>query len=132
LHELLSLPPEEALSHLQILDSRWDAAWREANPDMVKMITEGFGRQSEGSASRGSSLQLEARRHHDTADRLFDIRCPTLVCGGRYDGIAPPANLEFLAGRIPGARLELFDGGHLFFIQDPAGFPAMLGFLEGH
>jgi pimeloyl-ACP methyl ester carboxylesterase len=75
-------------------------------------------------------LQLEARRHHDTTARLDQIRCPTLVCGGRYDGIAPPANSEFLARTIPGARLDLFDGGHIFFLQDPAAFPATLDFLR--
>jgi pimeloyl-ACP methyl ester carboxylesterase len=53
------------------------------------------------------------------------------VCGGRFDGIAPPANSEFLAQAIPGAGLRLFDGGHIFFMQDPAAFPATLGFLRG-
>jgi 3-oxoadipate enol-lactonase len=53
------------------------------------------------------------------------------VCSGRYDGIAPPANGEFLAQKIPGARLQLFDGGHIFFLQDPAAFPAMFAFLRG-
>jgi 3-oxoadipate enol-lactonase len=130
----VGLPPEEALAHrLQILDTRWDAAWQADNPDTVKMITEGFlseqGGRSTGAPS-GLVLQLEARRHHDTADRLGQIRCPTLVCGGRYDGIAPPANSEFLARSIPGARLELFDGGHIFFMQDPAAFPAMVEFLQ--
>jgi hypothetical protein len=35
-----------------------------------------------------------------------------------------------LAQAIPGARLELFDGGHIFFMPDPAAFPAMAGFLR--
>jgi 3-oxoadipate enol-lactonase len=74
--------------------------------------------------------QLEARSHHDTAERLGQIRCPTFVCGGVYDGIAPPANSEFLARSIPGAELALFDGGHGFFMQDPAAIPAMLDFLR--
>ena len=101
---------------------------------MVQMISEGFQRFGEGGAGsdgpKGLTLQLEARRHHDTTDRLDQIRCPTFVCGGRYDGIAPPTNSEFLARAIPGARLELFDGGHIFFLQDSAAFPAMLGFLR--
>ena len=80
--------------------------------------------------ARGPRLQLEARRHHDTAERLGEIRCPTLVCGGRYDGIAPPANSEYLAALIPGARLEMFDGGHIFFLQDPAAMPAIVDFLS--
>ena len=56
--------------------------------------------------------------------------CPTLVCGGRFDGIAPPANSEYLAGAIPGARLALFDGGHIFFMQDPTAPPAIVRFLQ--
>jgi 3-oxoadipate enol-lactonase len=136
LHELVDVPPEEGLAlRLQLLDTRWDAAWREKNPDMVRMIGEGFqlsqvgGRVADG--PNGLLLQLEARRRHDTADRLGSIGCPTLVCGGRFDGIAPPENSEFLAQAIPGARLELFDGGHIFFMQEPTAFPAMLGFLRG-
>jgi 3-oxoadipate enol-lactonase len=94
------------------------------------MMSEGFRLQAQGSAAKGPSLQLEARRHHDAVDRLGSIRCPTLVCGGRFDGIAPPTNSEFLARHIPGAQLEFFDGGHIFFLQDPAALPAMLGFLR--
>ena len=51
------------------------------------------------------------------------------MCGGRFDGIAPPANSEFLARAIPGARLEMFDGGHGFFMQDPTAIPAIIAFL---
>ena len=51
------------------------------------------------------------------------------MCGGRFDGIAPPANSEFLARDIPGARLEMFDGGHGFFMQDAAAIPAIIAFL---
>jgi 3-oxoadipate enol-lactonase len=136
LHDLVDVDPAEGLAlRLQILDTRWDAAWREANPETVRMIAEGFqlfqagGQVSDG--PNGLRLQLEARRHHDTADRLGQIQCPTLVCSGRYDGIAPPANGEFLAQKIPGARLQLFDGGHIFFLQDPAAFPVMFEFLRG-
>jgi 3-oxoadipate enol-lactonase len=132
LHELADLPPDQAVRRFEILDTRWDAAWREANPDTVRMIMDGFQLAGGGGEQDavGPRLQLEARRGHDTSSRLGEIRCPTLVCGGRYDGIAPPANSEFLARSIPGAQLELFDGGHLFFLQDPAAFPAMIGFLH--
>jgi 3-oxoadipate enol-lactonase len=74
---------------------------------------------------------LAARAEHNTSRRLGAIACPTLVCGGRFDGIAPPANSEFLASAIPGAQLQLFDGGHAFFMQDPAALPAIVDFLSG-
>jgi 3-oxoadipate enol-lactonase len=137
LHELVDVPPDEGLARrLQLLDTRWDAAWQKANPETVQMFGEGFqlfqdgGRGMETDGPNGLVLQLQARAHHDTAERLGGIRCPTLVCGGRFDGIAPPENSEFLAQKIPGARLELFDGGHVFFMQDPAAFPTMVDFLR--
>ena len=133
LHELAAADPEarEAL-RFEILDTRWDAAWRAAHPDLVRLITAGMdGEGTEGLERPGTRLQLEARSHHDTARRLGAIACPTLVCGGRFDGIAPPANSAFLAGAIPGARLALFDGGHIFFMQDGAALPAMVRFLQG-
>jgi 3-oxoadipate enol-lactonase len=131
LHEFVGLEGDAYLNQrLQLLDTRWDAAWRAANPEMVAMIAEGFLSGQEGAGpGQGPMLQLEARSHHDTSARLGQICCPTLVCGGRYDGIAPAVNSQFLATTIPGAQLALFDGGHIFFMQDPTALPAMLDFL---
>lgn len=80
-------------------------------------------------AARGARLQLEARAHHDTWDRLAGVSHPTLVIGGRYDRQAPPENLERLTHRLPDARLVLCDGGHLFMIQDPTAWPTITAFL---
>jgi 3-oxoadipate enol-lactonase len=131
LHELTDLGSEErSAQRLEILDTRWDEAWRQAHPDMVALIGERMNLEGEdGKPSQGLVNQLAARADHDTSERLAAIACPTFVCGGRFDGIAPPANSEFLAGAIPGARLEMFDGGHAFFLQDPAAIPAVIDFL---
>ncbi|HUE07439.1 MAG TPA: alpha/beta fold hydrolase [Acidimicrobiales bacterium] len=131
LHELVGLDAQASLEkRFSLLDTRWDAAWRAENPEMVAMIAEGFQLGGpDGGPAEGALLQLEARSHHDTSARLKQIGCPTLVCGGRYDGLAPPANSEFLAATIPGAELAFFDGGHIFMMQDPAALPAMLDFL---
>src|ERR1700722_1691518 len=120
---------------IEMMDNRWDAARRSERAAEYKMMVDamsGHLRSGElpAEAARGAALQLEARRHHDTWDRLGIIGCPTLVCGGRYDGIAPPANSERLASRIPGAELALFEGGHGFLWQDPSAFPRILAFLE--
>ena len=120
LHELADLSPEErSARRMELLDTRWDEAWRKAHPEMVALIAERMPSRGRGSPSQGLTNQLAARAEHDTSERLGAIACPTLVCGGRFDGIAPPANSEFLARAIPGARLEMFDGGHAFFMQDP-------------
>ena len=80
-------------------------------------------------AATGLRRQLMARAGHDVVDALGSIDAPTLVCAGRYDDLAPLDNSEFLAERIPGARLEVFDGGHIFMIQDRTAFPTIIRFL---
>ncbi|HEX4433688.1 MAG TPA: alpha/beta fold hydrolase [Acidimicrobiales bacterium] len=131
LHKLVELSPEERSAvRMQLIDTRWDEVWQKENPEMVRLLGERMGLDEQGETATGLTNQLTARAGHDTADRLDAIACPTLVCGGRFDGIAPPANSEFLARSIPGARLEMFDGGHGFFMQDPAALPAIIAFLS--
>lgn len=61
--------------------------------------------------------------------RLARISCPTLVACGRYDGIAPPSNSQFIAERLPHAELRTYEGGHLFVVQDGKALPDILNFL---
>jgi 3-oxoadipate enol-lactonase len=136
LQELFQLDPENrSAQQMELLDTRWDAAWRAAHPDQVRLIAErmlsGRGEDAGGDPGVGLKNQLAARAGHDTADRLAAITCPTFVSGGRFDGIAPPANSEFLARTIPGARLALYDGGHIFLVQDAAAIPDIIAFLLG-
>lgn len=136
LHELQDLPADErAIRGLELADTRHDAAWREANPEATARILEMTRARTETGAGEpgreeGMRMQLEARRHHDTYERLATLRMPVYICGGRYDGIAPPANLEALHRRIPESQVQLFEGGHLFLIQDRAAFPAIIDFLS--
>ena len=81
-------------------------------------------------AAMGARRQLEARAEHDVYDRLDEITMPTLVAGGRYDGQAPPDNLERLAAALPDATLRFFDGGHMFLLQDRTAWPAIIDFLD--
>ena len=137
LHELQDLPEEErALRHIEISDTRCDAAWREANPDAVEkllgfMAARAATSADDPAAQEGFRLQLEARRGHDTWDRLSRLTMPTYICGGRFDGIAPPENQHALEHAIPNARLELFEGGHMFLLQDRSANPKIAEFLRG-
>ncbi len=50
-----------------------------------------------------------------------EITAPTLILGGTADNVVDHRNADVLAARIPGARVELFEGaGHLFFWEEPA------------
>jgi 3-oxoadipate enol-lactonase len=137
LHELEGLPEDERWRRLLALsDTRCDEVWQASHPDDVAAVLR-YRRQTDElsrddpTAAAGARRQLEARATHDTWDRLDAIACPTLVCAGIYDGIAPPANSEALAARIPDAALERYDGGHLFLLQDRRAWPRITEFLVG-
>jgi 3-oxoadipate enol-lactonase len=54
----------------------------------------------------------------DLTDRLPEVRIPMLVIGGTADVITPPAESRRLAALIPGARLEMIEGGgHMLMLE---------------
>lgn len=83
LHELDGMGREERARHLigvgdVRLDAAWQAATQERTAALVAMALEraGIG-ADEPDQDEGARLQLEARRGHDTWDRLGQLRCPT-------------------------------------------------------
>jgi 3-oxoadipate enol-lactonase len=65
--------------------------------------------------------QMQAIGAHDTYERLGELgSLATLVIHGSEDQMLPVQNGRLIASRIPGSRLEVFDGvGHLFFWERP-------------
>lgn len=134
LHQLAELPPaEHALRFLLLSDKR--------RREMVEtttfqgMVEQTRARLMEGLhhplRGAGARRQLAARASHDSFSRLHTLRMPVYMCGGRHDDIAPPENLVAMQRQIPGALLELFEGGHTFYDQDPCAQQRMLEFLQG-
>ncbi|MHA7838849.1 MAG: alpha/beta fold hydrolase [bacterium] len=139
LHELQGLDETELLRRIMRLgDRRWAEGGPGRDPERFEKIVmlargrqQAIGKDADPERAKiGARRQMEARRAHDTWSRLPEIRSPTLLCGGRFDGISPPANMERMARRIPGARLELFEGGHLFLLEDRRAFPVLIDFLK--
>jgi len=130
---LQNLPVNErARAMASITDTRCDAGWATDNPgeweDLVRRFSDdAFA--TEPDQTIGTSRLLEARSQHDTWERLDQIGCPVLICGGRYDGVALPSSQESMTGRIPGSTLRMFEGGHLFLWQDSAAFAQIIRFL---
>lgn len=59
--------------------------------------------------------QSAAAMNHNTLGQLGDIKCPTLVIGGKNDAFTPAWMSEDVAAGIPGSELHLFDNaGHAF------------------
>jgi 3-oxoadipate enol-lactonase len=134
-HEIEHLKGEARARYLiPISDTRRDEAWAAAHPDQYALFVAlgaADAYADEPGHAMGAHRQLEARAAHDTWDRLPQIACPVMIAAGRYDGIALPATQEKMAARIPGAKLQWFEGGHLFMIQDRTAAPAMAAFLTG-
>ncbi len=134
-HEIAHLTGEARARHMiPITDIRFDDAWAQAHPDeMQQMVALGSLDPFADEPGRevGTRRQLEARAKHDTWDRLEQIACPVLIAAGAHDGIALPETQRRLAERIKGAELKVFEGGHMFMLQDPEALPAIMDFLEG-
>lgn len=134
-HEIEHLKGEARARHLiPISDVRRTDDWATANPEAyAQLVALGSADPfaDEPGHAMGAHRQLVARAAHDTWDRLPDIACPVLIAAGRYDGIALPQTQEKMAARIPGATLRVFEGGHLFMIQDRTAVPAMAEWLLG-
>jgi 3-oxoadipate enol-lactonase len=134
-HEIANLTGEARARHMiPITDVRHDEAWARANRDAYQELVllgsmDPFA--DEPGHRQGALRQLAARKGHDTWERLGQIACPVMIAAGRYDGIALPETQHRLAGRIPGAELRFFEGGHMFTMQDPGALPAIMDFLAG-
>lgn len=135
LHTLAGLP-DEARAHrmIELADTRRDAAWQAANPALFAALLQDqrtsfalIAQDPDGRA--GASRQLAARALHDTSDRLHTLAMPVAVFGGLHDGVATPQAVRNLAACIPHAHLELFDGGHLVQVQNPAAARAVVTWL---
>jgi 3-oxoadipate enol-lactonase len=126
---------ERARLMMGISDLRCDEEWQASNADKVEAMLNytkehAIADHQTPEFKRGANLQLLARADHDVTQRLDEINMRTLLCAGKYDGIAPAANQDFLLENLPNAKLEWFEGGHLFMIQDKKAWARIIEFLK--
>ena len=78
-------------------------------------------------ASRRARWRLRVR-HPELFRHLRRVRCPTLVCVGRYDPLSSVRGAAAIAAGIPDARLAVFESsGHFPFVEEPEHFRAEIG-----
>ena len=94
------------------------------DPDALK----GLGDHLAGGAESVGSImiQMMALMGWTSLHWLHQPRQPTLVIAGKDDPIVSPTNAKTIANRIPNARLELVDCGHLFVLTLAAEIAAMV------
>ena len=127
-------PAEKIRNMMSTNDQRLDDNWQVANAASVEeMIKVSLSKKPEDHQrpefKAGAKRQLMARAEHNVVEALPDIHIPTLICAGKYDGIAPVKNQEFMREKMPDAKLVWFEGGHLFMIQDKSAWTVIIDFL---
>lgn len=136
IHELIHLNPiQRSQALLSVVDLRHSEQWQLENPVDTQTLlslaaddTSPFLKEPGG--AEGFARQVMARSQHNTYDRLPQIKAPTLVCAGKYDGQAPLAAVKNLQARIHTASLKVFEGGHGFLGQDPSAYREITQFLS--
>ncbi len=78
------------------------------------------------SPGRGYFYQLLAMTGWTSWLWLPQLTLPVLILMGSDDPILPVVNGRILAKRLPDARLEIMDCGHLFILTDPEGTVAAI------
>jgi 3-oxoadipate enol-lactonase len=77
--------------------------------------------------AEGYACCCEALAAWDPAERLGEIRAPTLVIAAGEDAATPPAQGEAISRAIPGARLAVIEGaGHLANLERPEAFTRLV------
>ena len=124
-----------ARAMIELGDTRRDAAWQAAHPALFAAMMEDqlaglrLTAQDPG-GTLGARRQIEARKHHDTFERLPQLAMPVAVFAGEHDAIAPPAAVTNMARQIPGAVLQFFEGGHLMHVPNKDAARAIVGWLS--
>ena len=131
LHILEELNEEEKLEKsIKINDLRITDEWIEQNKDLWRSIKEqAKNRNAFNPKPRNLLKQLLARKDHNTYFDLDHINIPTFLLGGKYDGIAPMLNMEKMHQKIRNSKLEFYEGGHLFLMQDTNAFQDIIKWL---
>lgn len=132
--DLELMEPDEAFAtRMRLYDRRFDPTADEPIPNLGVVYDFVVARSNDTlspGVAAGLARQLRARSGHDVVDRLGSIDHRTFIGCGRYDDVAPVANSEVLADRMPNAKLHVFDGGHILGFQDRTMWPTVIEFLS--
>ncbi len=136
-HDLAKLSDnEKADLWVRCADTRMaDPEWKNKNPACYNQQFQAYYKVFESNKNNPnqatfSARQLNARKGHDTYNRLNKIKAETYICGAQYDKTAPIKNQLAMLENINHARLSLFNGSHMILWQDPFAFTSIISFLK--
>ena len=135
LHELEAIKDdlEYAREFVSISDLRITDDYIKKNNEVYEFLIDqikNYLRSPESKRNQGKYLQLDARKDHNVLNLLKNIKCPTLIAGGLYDGIASKSNIDILDELIPNSSKKFYKGGHTFFLEDQQAWKDIIEFLK--
>ena len=135
LHELEEIEDdvEYARKFVSISDLRITDDYIKNNNEVYEFLIDqikNYLRSPESKRNQGKDLQLDARKDHNVLDLLKNIKSPTFIAGGLYDGIAPQSNIDILNELIPNSSKKFYKGGHTFFLEDQQAWKDIIKFLK--
>jgi 3-oxoadipate enol-lactonase len=105
-----------------VLERWFTKSFREKSPKEVERIEA----MLHTTPAEGYIGNCAAVRDVDQRWTIGDIKLPTMVIGGKQDPATPFEAAEFIAKRIPGAKLVTLDAAHLSNIEAPEKFTKAL------
>jgi len=105
-----------------VLERWFTKSFREKAPKEVERIEA----MLHTTPAEGYIGNCAAVRDVDQRWTIGDIKLPTMVIGGKQDPATPFEAAEFIAKRIPGAKLVALDAAHLSNIEAPEKFTKAL------
>jgi poly(3-hydroxyalkanoate) depolymerase len=99
------------------------------DPEALGALSEhlmGGGAGGLGGGMGSMMYQMMALMGWSSLPWLHRLQQPTLVIAGKDDPIVPPVNGQLIANRIPNARFQMVDCGHLFILTMAAEIAAMV------
>ena len=108
----------------------WTQEFIDKNPKAVELYVETTAKYP--TPPHGFACQSQAIIHHDSYERLPQIKAPTMVIVGDADRVVPPENSKILASRIQGAELVFVKNAAHGFTEAPEATRAILDFLKRH
>lgn len=116
-----SAAAREAYTDLLVNRWDWEADLRMRCPSGDEAMQRWWGHRMRAAATPGTIRSLmDMNSLVDVRDLLPSVRVPTLVVHRRDDALFPVGEAQYLADRIPGAKLELISGADHFVSGDPA------------
>ena len=135
LHELEEIEDdlEYGRKFVSISDLRITDDYIKNNNEVYELLIDqikNYLRSPESKRNQGKELQLDARKDHNVLNLLKNIKSPTFIAGGLYDGIAPQSNIDILDELIPNSSKKFYKGGHTFFLEDQQAWKDIIEFLK--